>query len=56
MFLFGGCCSATTNDGYQVMTVKQETGALTTERFLPKLSQAAMTDATVIKRVEKSNY
>ena len=38
------------------MTIKQETGALKTERFMAQLSQAVMTDATVVKKVEKSNY
>jgi len=56
MFLFGGCCSGSSNSGYQVMTVRQDTGALRTERFMAQLNQAAMTDSTVIKKVEKSNY
>jgi len=38
------------------MTVRQDTGALRTERFMAQLNQAAMTDSTVIKKVEKSNY
>jgi hypothetical protein len=38
------------------MTVKQETGALKTERFVPQLNQAPISVNTVIKKIEKSNY